>query len=34
MSKCDLCFEIRHFLVMQVNVNTQELQPRGYYENA
>ncbi|MEJ2235235.1 MAG: hypothetical protein P8X67_15045, partial [Syntrophobacterales bacterium] len=34
MSKCDLCFDIRHFLVMQVGVNTQELQPRGYYEHA
>ena len=34
MSKCDLCFDIRHFLVMQVDVNSYELQPHGYYENS
>ena len=34
LSKCDLCFEIRYYLVMQLVVNTHELQPRGYYENS
>lgn len=34
LSKCDLCFDIRYFLVMQAGVNSRELQPRGYYENA
>jgi hypothetical protein len=33
MSKCDLCFEIRRHLVLQVWVNSRELQPAGFYEN-
>ena len=34
ISKCDLCSDIRKYLVLQVGVNSHELQPRGYYENA
>jgi len=34
LSKCDLCFDIRHFLTMRAGVNSKELQPKGYYENA
>ena len=34
LSKCDLCFDIRYYLVMQAGVNSHELQPRGYYENS
>ncbi len=34
LSKCDLCFDIRHFLTMKVGVNSKELQPKGYYENS
>jgi hypothetical protein len=33
MSKCDLCFDIRKYLVLQVGVNSRELQPKGFYEN-
>jgi hypothetical protein len=33
LSKCDLCFEIRKYLVLQVGVNSRELQPEGFYEN-
>ena len=33
LSKCDLCFDIRQHLVMQVGVKSKELQPLGYYEN-
>ena len=34
MSKCDLCFDIRYYLTMEMGVNSKELQPRGYYENS
>ena len=33
MSKCDLCFEIRRYLVLERMVNSRELQPKGFYEN-
>lgn len=33
MSKCDLCFEIRRYLVLRVSVNSKEMQPIGFYEN-
>jgi hypothetical protein len=33
MSKCDLCFDIRKYLVLQVGENSRELQPKGFYEN-
>ena len=31
--KCDLCFDIRKYLVLQVGVSSRELQPKGFYEN-
>lgn len=34
LSKCDLCFDIRYYLTMEVGVASKELQPRGYYENS
>ena len=34
LSKCDLCFDIRYYLAIQMGVNSKELQPRGYYENS
>lgn len=34
LSKCDLCFDIRHYLTMEVGVNSKELQPRGHYRNS
>ncbi len=34
ISKCDLCFEIRRYLVLERKINSRELQPRGFYENA
>lgn len=34
LSKCHLCFEIRRFLVIEKNIQTRELQPRSFYENA
>lgn len=34
LSKCDLCFDIRYYLTMEMGVNSKELQPRGYYENS
>jgi organic radical activating enzyme len=33
LSKCDLCFEIRKYLVLQGGVSSRELQPKGFYEN-
>jgi hypothetical protein len=33
LSKCDLCFDIRKYLVLQVGVSSRELQPEGFYEN-
>ena len=33
MSKCDLCFEIRRYLVLGRQIESRELQPRGIYEN-
>lgn len=33
MSKCDLCFDIRKYLVLQVGVSSRELQPKGFYQN-
>ena len=33
LSKCDLCFDIRKYLVLQVGENSRELQPKGFYEN-
>ena len=34
MSKCDLCFEIRRYLVLERKIDSRELQPKGFYENA
>jgi len=34
LSKCDLCFDIRHFLTVHARVNAKELQPKEYYENS
>jgi hypothetical protein len=34
LSKCDLCFDIRYYLTMEMGVDSKELQPRGYYENS
>jgi hypothetical protein len=34
LSKCDLCFDIRHYLTMEMGVNSKELQPRGHYQNS
>jgi uncharacterized Fe-S cluster-containing radical SAM superfamily protein len=33
LSKCHLCSEIRRHLVIEKELETRELQPRGYYEN-
>ena len=33
LTKNDLCFDIRKYLVLQVGVSSRELQPRGFYEN-
>ena len=33
MSKCDLCFEIRRYLILEKVVDSRELQPKGFYEN-
>ena len=30
-SKCELCYEIRWFLVVDQGVDSHELQPRGHY---
>jgi len=30
-SKCELCYEVRRFLVVERGVDTKELQPRGHY---
>jgi hypothetical protein len=30
-SKCELCYEIRRFLVVEKGVNSKELQPQGHY---
>lgn len=32
-SKCELCYEIRQFLVTEKKVDSHELQPRGHYLN-
>jgi hypothetical protein len=34
MSKCDLCFEIRRYFVLEKKIDSKELQPKGFYENA
>jgi hypothetical protein len=34
LSKCDLCFDIRYYLVTEMGVDSKELQPRGYYQNS
>jgi hypothetical protein len=34
LSKCDLCFDIRYYLTIERGLESQELQPRGYYENS
>jgi hypothetical protein len=31
VSKCELCYEVRRFLVVDRRVDSQELQPRGHY---
>ncbi|MGD8371533.1 MAG: radical SAM protein [Syntrophobacterales bacterium] len=33
LSKCDLCFDIRRYLALEKNLESQELQPKGIYEN-
>lgn len=33
MSKCDLCADIRRYLVLERNIDSRELQPTGFYEN-
>ena len=33
-SKCELCFEIRKYLVLEKRINSKELQPIGHYENS
>jgi len=30
-SKCELCFEVRHFMVADKGVDSKELNPRGHY---
>ncbi len=32
-SKCELCFAIRKYLVLEKNIQSRELQPAGHYEN-
>ena len=32
-SKCELCYEIRHYLVIQKKVETHELQPMEHYQD-
>lgn len=34
LSKCDLCFDIRYYLTIEVGINSKELQPRDYYKNS
>lgn len=34
LRKCDLCFEIRRYLVLERSLKARELQPRSFYENA
>jgi sugar phosphate isomerase/epimerase len=33
LSKCDLCLDIRHFLVVEKGIESHELQPGQFYEN-
>jgi hypothetical protein len=33
MSKCDLCFDIRRYLVLDRGIASRDLQPKGFYEN-
>ncbi len=33
LSKCDLCFHIRRYLVLHLCLNSKDLQPVGFYEN-
>jgi hypothetical protein len=33
LSKCDLCLEIRSYLVLKRKIDSRELQPSGFYEN-
>jgi hypothetical protein len=33
MSKCDLCFDIRRYLVLERGIASRDLQPKGLYEN-
>jgi hypothetical protein len=33
VSKCDLCQDIRKYLVLLKDVNSVELQPKGFYQN-
>jgi hypothetical protein len=33
MSKCDLCFDIRRYLVLDRGIASKDLQPKGFYEN-
>lgn len=30
--KCDLCYDIRRYLVLEKGLNLPDLQPRGHYE--
>lgn len=34
LNKCDLCQDIRRHLVMERNITSSDLHPRGYYEEA
>ena len=34
LSKCELRFDIRYYLTLEIGVDSKELQPRGYYENS
>jgi hypothetical protein len=34
LSKCDLCFDIRRYLLVDKKLELRELQPQGHYENA
>ena len=33
ISKCNLCFDLRRYLVVSKGMNSRELQPKGIYEN-
>ena len=33
LSKCDLCLEIRSYLVLERKIDSLELQPKGFYDN-